>query len=313
MVRKGEEDEDFSKRSNNTAKTPPGGAGGEDMDVKGLLRGIREEMREGLRGVREEIREVAKGQKEVMMEEVKKIKSELREREERWRRKRGELQKRIEDMERKLEGMQMEVKGGGLGGGRGREESGGGLREEGRGEADWKERVKRLERRYEVKERGERRRNILIKGVKEDAGGIKGGVAEVMKKLGVEVKIEEIRKIEAGRREKGGMALVKVGSEEEKAKIMRNKWKLRDENTWIDEDLTWEERRIKWKINQVAWKARGEGKRVRIGMGRVWIEGEWWVWDEVRGVLRNGRERCWEEGQGKGKESEREEEQRQGK
>lgn len=56
----GEGDEDFSKRSNKTVRTPPGG---EDLDVKGLLRGIREEMREGLRGVKEEIREVAKGKR----------------------------------------------------------------------------------------------------------------------------------------------------------------------------------------------------------------------------------------------------------
>lgn len=128
-----------------------------------------------------------------------------------------------------------------------------------------------------------------------------------MKKIGVEVKIEEIRKIEAGRREKGDMA-VKVGSEEEKSRIMRNKWKLRDESTWIEEDLTWEERKIKWRVNQIAWKVREEGKRVRIGQGKVWIEGEWWVWDEIRDVLRDSRGRCWEAGQGKGKEGLREEE-----
>lgn len=46
---------------------------------------------------------------------------------------------------------------------------------------------------------------------------------KVMHRLGVEVKIEDIRKIEAGRQDKGEMAVVKVGSEEERRKVLRNK------------------------------------------------------------------------------------------
>lgn len=40
------------------------------------------------------------------------------------------------------------------------------VQREAEGEPDWKERVERLERRCEVKERGGRKRNILIKGLR---------------------------------------------------------------------------------------------------------------------------------------------------
>lgn len=46
---------------------------------------------------------------------------------------------------------------------------------------------------------------------------MKEGVERVMRIIGVEVKIEEIRKVDAGRRERESMVIVKVGSEEEKA------------------------------------------------------------------------------------------------
>ncbi|XP_071578691.1 uncharacterized protein [Temnothorax nylanderi] len=300
----GEDKDTAFKRSNMTARSPKA----ETEVGEKELRGIINELREGFRSMREELREGFKEQGR----EVEKIRNELRVREEKWSAEREELKKRIDDLERKLEGMRMEFKEGGQEGGKGAEGSAGLRRAEGSEESDWKERVERLERRCEMKERGERKRNIVIKGVKEEEGGIKGGIEEVMKKIGVEAKIEEIRKIDAGRREKGGMAVVRVGSEEEKARIIRNKWKLRDGGIWIEEDLTWEERRIKWRVNQIAWKARGEGKRVRIGQGKVWIEGEWWMWDEVRDVLRDSRGRCWEAGQGKEEEGKREEGQKQG-
>lgn len=61
-----------------------------------------------------------------MVEEVEKIRSELRAREEKWSREREEFMNRIEDLERKLERMQMESKEGGSVGRKGAERSGGG-------------------------------------------------------------------------------------------------------------------------------------------------------------------------------------------
>jgi len=43
--------------------------------------------------------------------------------------------------------------------------------EETRRNSEWKERIKELERRWEVRERNYKRRNILIKGLKVGEGG----------------------------------------------------------------------------------------------------------------------------------------------
>lgn len=81
---------------------------------------------------------------------------------------------------------------------------------------------------------------------------------------------------------------------EMKRKIMRNKWKLRGEEVWIEEDLTWEERRLRWKMRQFAIKKEKRGKKVRIGERGMWIEGVWWRWDEKREKMMDGRGRDWE-------------------
>lgn len=65
-----------------------------------------------------------------------------------------------------------------------------------------------------------------------------------MKKVGRVVKVEEIRKIKTGRREKGEIVIMKLESEEMKRRIMRDKWKLKGDEMWIEEDLT-EERKLR--------------------------------------------------------------------
>jgi len=89
---------------------------------------------------------------------------------------------------------------------------------------EWKERVKELERRWEVKERGERRRNILVKGLKDGEGRLK---ERVEKALEGEIKVEEVRKIEAGKTERGNMVIAKLGSEDMSWRILMIKWKLK--------------------------------------------------------------------------------------
>jgi len=79
-----------------------------------------------------------------------------------------------------------------------------------------------------------------VKGLKEEEENAKG-LEKVWKKLGVEVKVEEVKKVRAGGGREGGIVIVKVGSEEEKKGIMQSKRKLRGEKVWIEEDLTWEE------------------------------------------------------------------------
>jgi len=88
--------------------------------------------------------------------------------------------------------------------------------------------VKELERKWEQRERGDRKKNVVMKGVKEGEASLKEKAEEVMKVFGVEVKIEEIRRIKAGK-ERESMIVVRVENEDTKRNIMRNKCKLKEE------------------------------------------------------------------------------------
>lgn len=50
------------------------------------------------------------------------------------------------------------------------------------------------------------------------------------KRIGVEIKIEGIRKIKTGRKERGKMVLIKIRIKENKGKIMKNKMKLKEKD-----------------------------------------------------------------------------------
>ncbi|KYN18103.1 hypothetical protein ALC57_09611 [Trachymyrmex cornetzi] len=131
---------------------------GEEGEMKKLLREMR--------GMRKEIREVVEGQKEMMRKEVERIKEELREREEKWQREKGEMMERLKVLEGELWKMTI-----GAGEREGEEVK------KGEGEKIWLERIRRLERKSEWREREERKRNIVVKGVKV------GGEREIERKL----------------------------------------------------------------------------------------------------------------------------------
>lgn len=54
-----------------------------------------------------------------------------------------------------------------------------------------------------MKEREERRRNIIAKGLEIKEGRRRDAVIEVMKRVGVEIEIEEIRRVGGGTEEGG--------------------------------------------------------------------------------------------------------------
>lgn len=89
------------------------------------------------------------------------------------------------------------------------------------------ERIVRMERRWELREREERKNNIIVKGLKERGEGMDREIKELIKEMGLEAKVEEVRRLEVGRKELGGMAVVRLGSNEEKRMVMENKRKLR--------------------------------------------------------------------------------------
>jgi len=57
--------------------------------------------------------------------------------------------------------------------------------------------------------------------------------------------VEGVKKAGVEGRGRGGILIIKMGSKEEKRRILQSKWRLKREKVWIEEDLTWEERRIR--------------------------------------------------------------------
>jgi len=146
------------------------------------------------------------------------------------------------------------------------------------------------------KDREERKRNVIMKGIRmpKEVGNDRkkciDWVTDLLKdKLGLEVKV-------AGCRESGTVVVVKLEDEEEKKKIMRNKYRLKGNSFFIENDLSWEERNVQGKINKWAKEQRGKGLDIKVGIGRVRVKGIWRGWEEIeKEGLRRERERT-EEG-----------------
>ena len=68
----------------------------------------------------------------------------------------------------------------------------------------------RIERLWKAREREERKKNIVVKGLKEKREDKIGEIKEILKEIGVEAKVEEVS-LEIGRKEWGGMAVVREG------------------------------------------------------------------------------------------------------
>jgi len=44
-------------------------------------------------------------------------------------------------------------------------------------------------------------------------------------------------------------------------------------------------------LRRFAEEERKKGRAVRVGYGKVWLEGIWWFWDEEEELLRDGKGR----------------------
>lgn len=221
---------------------------------------------------------------ERLSEELGKMRREMRQREEEWKEERRELGKKMQELEKRIEEMEGRLER------RGKDEAGEGKVGWYRGEERTVvERVKDIGRRLELKERKERRNNVLIRRLEGGGGGVKGRVEKIFEEIGAKVEIEWIRKV--GGREGGEdeMVVVKLGNREQKRQVMERKKGLRGSKVRIEDDLTWEERKIKWKIREIAEEERNKGSRVWTGYGKIKINEIWWRWDEERGELRDWR------------------------
>ncbi|XP_031777959.1 golgin subfamily A member 6-like protein 6 [Nasonia vitripennis] len=140
------------------------------------------------------------------------------------------------------------------------------------------------------KDRAERACNIVVKGLAEHMvelerligkkDEVKDWVEKLIEeKLGTEVKVETAR-IGGGRSRVDRVVIAKLRSEEEKRKVMKNKSKLRGTNIYIEHDLSYEEKRKQKEIKRWCMEKQRKGWNIRIGIGRVAIDGQWIRWEE---------------------------------
>src|SRR5436190_18093929 len=115
-------------------------------------------------------------------------------------------------------------------------------------------RIKELEKKWERMEREDKKQNIIIKGIEKGEGELKESVRNIIKELGVEAEIKNVRKTGGRKEGREEMAVVTLGSWEQKRKVMEKKRLLKGRKERIDDDLTWEKRRIRQKLIEIAIK-----------------------------------------------------------
>ena len=158
-----------------------------------------------------------------------------------------------------------------------------------------KQRLKQMEKQMERRDREERRGNIIIRRV-EVQGTPRETAIRLLERIGVQAKIKEIKEIRKnGKFGKETEIEVKMEDLEGKKEVMRKKGNLRGRREIIEEDLTWKQKRMQWLIKEVGEKEKKQGKRVKIGYGKLIVNEKVWYWDEERLVLRDARGKKYEE------------------
>ncbi|XP_029678864.1 translation machinery-associated protein 22-like [Formica exsecta] len=222
----------------------------------------KKEMKDGIREIREMLREELRGHIGDLKKEMEGlVKMRLNEREKLWEREREDLKEKVEGLEQEI----IKLKS--------REEGKGKIGEEKGGEMERK--LKEMEKWREMKEREERKRNVVVRGVREGIKEVEIKVRELIQELGIEAEMEDLKCVENRTEEKKGTAIVKIKKVKGKKEIMKSRREVKDKEIRIDDDLTWKERKMRWNLEEVARRERKKGKRVRVSYGKIQIEGKW--------------------------------------
>jgi len=157
--------------------------------IEGTLREWKDEMRLVMEGamlkVMEEIREQGKSM-EVKMEDIRK---DIREQDKKWRSEVDRLREDIKGLEKRIKKMEMEKK-------KERVEDENGRKEKGNRVVEV--RVKELEKHIEMKERKDRKRNVIIRRLETREGRRREAVEELLDRIDAKVTVEEVKKLGKG-------------------------------------------------------------------------------------------------------------------
>ncbi|KAL6419708.1 hypothetical protein ACFW04_013672 [Cataglyphis niger] len=149
-------------------------------------------------------------------------------------------------------------------------------------------RLNKMENRMERREREERRRNVLIKGVEVKEGRKRVAVEKLFDSIEIKAEIEEVRKIGGSVEEGREMMVVRLKNEDQKREVWNKKKLLKGRKERILEDWTWKERRMRWSLERIAKEEEKKGRKVWIGYGKIRIDEKWWRWDEEEELDRKG-------------------------
>jgi len=110
---------------------------------------------------------------------------------------------------------------------------------------------------------------VIVRGIgspkkmEKDRKEIKEWAKSLIKeKIGVDCKV-------IGCRESETVIVIKLENAEMKKEIMRNKYKLKGDRIFVENDVSWEERRVQERIIRWAREQKEKGVEIKIGFGRV--------------------------------------------
>lgn len=139
-------------------------------------------------------------------------------------------------------------------------------------------------------EKEEKKNNLIIFGW--DSRGIvnKEQVSKFfMEELGTSATSENIDEVKSIGRSENKMILVKMKTLKNKKEIFENRWKLKGKKMFIENDRTKKEIEDQKELARRAYIARREGRKVRVGFQKMWIDDELWLWDGKEKLLRRTR------------------------
>lgn len=154
MERSGEEEE-LLKRSRKRESLQKKGT----EEGKEIIEEWMKMMKDKFSGMMEEVRDGFRSQERILKDMMNEMRDEFRKQMDEWREEKEELKRSIEKMRVRIEELKM-----------GRSADKGGIVKGEKGGYEVSEKIRKLERRLEIGEKAEKRKNVIIKGVKEGGG-----------------------------------------------------------------------------------------------------------------------------------------------
>lgn len=143
--------------------------------------------------------------------------------------------------------------------------------------------VWRMKKMVSEQDRKERQNNIAIKGASIERGtDVKSWVTQFVDQ-NVGVKADVVKAWQ-----NGVVIIAKLGSWEQKSAVMKGKSRLKGTTIYIENDMSYDERKKQELIIKWVKEKKAEGIEVKVGQGRVRINGEWKKWEDIKqDVQRN--------------------------